>query len=112
MLRIAVAAVFIVANLAQVAQAAARRTVSASGQAVITKGQRGVARAQAINGALRSAVGQVVQQLGGPAEGDDAATDKNVYERAAAYVPSSTVVTENVDGTILTVELNVDIETD
>jgi hypothetical protein len=90
---------------------AKKTTLSASGQAVVA-GNRQVARAQAINSALRRAVGDVVAQLGGPAEGDDAAIDRNVYQRAAAYIPSSTVVTENQDGTIYSVELTVDVDRD
>src|SRR5678816_4567634 len=58
------------------------------------------------------AVGDVVAQLGGPAEGDDSAIDKTIYQRAAAYIPSSTVVTENQDGTIYSVELSVDVDRD
>jgi hypothetical protein len=90
---------------------AKKTTLSASGQAVVA-GNREVARAQAINSALRRAVGDVVAQLGGPAEGDDAAIDRNVYQRAAAYIPSSTVVTENQDGTIYSVEVTVDVDRD
>jgi hypothetical protein len=91
---------------------AKKTTVSASGQAVVAAGGKAMARSQAINAALRKAVGDVVQQLGGPGEGDDAAIDKNVYQRAAAYIPSSTVVTENQDGTIYSVEVTVDVDRD
>jgi hypothetical protein len=90
---------------------AKKTTVSASGQAVVS-GNKQVARSQAINAALRRAVGDVVGQLGGPTEGDDATIDKNVYQRAAAYIPSSTVVTENQDGTIYSVEMTVDVDRD
>src|SRR5262249_46183128 len=81
------------------ARAEARRaTVSAEGRAVIVGGNRAVARSQAIASALRSAVGQVAGSIGGAAEGDDSATDHAVYNRAAAFVPRSTVVSEDVDG--------------
>ncbi len=89
---------------------ARKTTVTAEGQAVVAGGNRALARSQAINAALRRAVGDVVAQLGGPAEGDDSTIDKNIYGRAAAYIPSSTVVTENQDGTIFSVELTVDVD--
>src|SRR5437868_11869061 len=95
----------VVAAIAVAAPAFAKKTtLSASGQSVVA-GSKAMARAQAINAALRKAVGDVVTQLGGPAEGDDATIDRNIYQRAAAYIPSSTVVTENQDGTIYSVEL-------
>jgi hypothetical protein len=87
-------------------------TISASGQSVVAGGNKQLARAQAINSALRRAVGDVVAQLGGPSEGDDSAIDQNVYSRAAAYIPSSTVVTENQDGTIYSVEVTADVDKD
>jgi hypothetical protein len=91
---------------------AKKTTLTASGQAVVAAGGKQLARSQAINAALRSAVGTVVAQLGGPGEGDDDTIDKNVYQRAAAYIPSSTVITENQDGSIFTVEVTVDVEKD
>ena len=91
---------------------AKKQPVSASGQAVVVGGNAQLARSQAINSALRRAVGDVVAQLGGPAEGDDATIDQNVYQRAAAFIPSSTVVTENQDGTIYSVNLSVDVDRD
>jgi hypothetical protein len=91
---------------------AKKSTVSASGQSVVAGGNKQLARAQAINAALRNAVGEVVGQLGGPSEGDDATIDRNVYQRAAAYIPSSTVVTENQDGTIYSVEMTADVDRD
>src|SRR4051794_19913075 len=103
----------IIVCLAVAVPASAKKTtLSASGQSVVAAGNKQLARSQAVNGALRKAVGDVVAQLGGPAEGDDATIDKNVYQRAAAYIPSSTVVTENQDGTIYTVELTVDVDRD
>jgi hypothetical protein len=90
---------------------AKKTTLTASGQAVVA-GNKQLARSQAINAALRKAVGDVVAQLGGPAEGDDATIDKTVYQRAAAYIPSSTVVTENQDGTIYSVEVTIDVDKD
>jgi Flagellar assembly protein T, N-terminal domain len=91
---------------------ARRATVSAEGRAVIVGGNRAVARSQAIASALRSAVGQVAGTLGGAAEGDDGATDHAVYERAAAFVPRSTVVSEDVDGNIFSVQISADIDVD
>ena len=91
---------------------ARKTTVTAQGQAVVAGGNRALALSQAINSALRHALGEVVAQLGGPGEGDDAAIDKNVYQRAAAYVPSSTVGTENQDGSIYSVELSLEVDRD
>jgi hypothetical protein len=79
---------------------------------VVAQGGTQVARAQAISQALKEAVGQVARTLGGPGEGDDSATDHAVYERAAAFVPSSRVVSEDVDGTILTVEVSAEVDSD
>jgi hypothetical protein len=91
---------------------ARRSTVSAHGQAVIAGGNQAMARAQAINAALRHAVEQLTQSLGGPAEGDDSLVDKAVYGRAAAFVPRSTVVNEDVDGNVLEVEVSVEVDVD
>ena len=91
---------------------ARRATVSAEGHAVIVGGNRAMARAQAINGALRAAVGQVAGSLGAPGDGDDSATDHAVYDRAAAFVPRSTVVSEDVDGNILQVQISADVDVD
>lgn len=95
------------------AHAEARRAaVSAEGRAVIVAGNRPAARAQAINGALRAAVGQVAASLGAAADGEDGATDRAVYDRAAAFVPRSAVVSEDVDGNILQVQISADVEVD
>lgn len=101
----------VVAVVAFASSAEARRsTVTAHGQSVIAGGNRALARANAINSALRHAVEQAAQSLGGPAEGDDSTVDKAVYQRAAAFVPRSTVNDESVDGTILEVEVTADID--
>jgi hypothetical protein len=89
---------------------AKRTSVTAKGQAVIAGGNKALARANAINSALRHAVEQAAQSIGGPAEGDDSAVDKAVYQRAAAFVPRSTVVNEDVDGTVMEVEVTVDVD--
>lgn len=95
------------------ARAEARRTsVTAEGHAVVTGGNRALARAQAVRGALRAAVGQVVASLGGAADGEDVATDHGVYDRAAAFVPRSSVVAEDVDANIYTVQLSADVDVD
>jgi hypothetical protein len=91
---------------------ARRTTVVSKGQAVIAGGGKAMARAQAINAALRHAVEQVAQGLGAPAEGDDIAVDKAVYQRAAAFVPASQVNAEDVDGNVIEVEVAVEIDTD
>ena len=91
---------------------ARRATVSAEGHAVIVGGNRAVARSQAINGALRAAVAQVAGTVGAPGDGDDTATDHNVYDRAAAFVPRSTVVSEDVDGNIFQVQISADVDVD
>ena len=91
---------------------ARRATVAAEGHAVVVRGNRAVARSQAIAGALRAAVGQVAGTIGAPADGDDAATDHAVYDRAAAFVPRSTVVSEDVDGNILQVQISADVDVD
>jgi hypothetical protein len=101
----------VVAVVAFASNAEARRTtVTAHGQSVIAGGNRAMARANAINAALRHAVEQAAQSIGGPAEGDDSAIDKAVYQRAAAFVPKSSVNDESVDGTILEVEVTADID--
>lgn len=91
---------------------ARRSTVSAEGHAVVVGGNRAVARSQAINGALRAAVAQVAATLGAPGDGDDRATDHQVYDRAAAFVPRSTVVSEDVDGNIFQVQISADVDVD
>jgi len=91
---------------------ARRQTVVAKGQAVIAASGRAMARAQAINAALRHAVEQVAAQLGAPPEGDDAAVDKAVYGRAAAFIPASQVSSEDVDGNVIEVEVTVDVDVD
>ena len=90
---------------------ARRTTVTAKGQSVIA-GSQALARAQAINSALRNAVGEVAGTLGAPAEGDDGVTDKAVYARAAAFVPHSTVLNQDVDGNVLEVEVSVEVDVD
>jgi hypothetical protein len=98
-------------GLAGAGRAEARHaTVAAEGHAVIVRGNRALARSQAISGALRAAVAQVAGTLGGAGEGDDGATDHGVYERAAAFVPRSTVVSEDVDGNILQVQISADVD--
>src|SRR4051812_44499281 len=101
----------LVSFLAVAARAEARRTtVAAEGRAVIVGGNRAVARAQAISSALRAAVGQVAGSVGAAAEGDDTATDHAVYDRAAAFVPRSQVVSEDVDGNVLEVQISADVD--
>jgi hypothetical protein len=89
---------------------ARRATVSAEGRAVVVAGNRPVARAKAISSALRAAVAEVVGTLGGAADGEDAVTDRAVYDRAAAFVPRSTVVSEDVDGNIYGVQISADVD--
>lgn len=106
------AALFTIVLLCISGIAEARRvTVSARGQAVRAPSVQ-LAHAQAINQALRHAVEQVVQSLGGPAEGEDAAVDKAVYARAAAFVPRSMVASEEEDGNVEEVEVTVEIDVD
>jgi hypothetical protein len=103
----------LVSLLGGAARAEARRTtVAAEGRAVIVGGNRAVARAQAISSALRAAVGQVAGSVGAAAEGDDTATDHAVYDRAAAFVPRSQVVSEDVDGNVLEVQISADVDVD
>src|SRR3954470_16484421 len=89
---------------------ARRTTVVAKGQSVIAASGKAMARAQAINSALRHAVEQVAQGMGAPAEGDDPAIDKAVYGRAAAFVPASQVSAEDVDGNVIEVEVAVEVD--
>jgi hypothetical protein len=89
---------------------ARRTTVTAEGRAVVVGGNRAMARAQAIASALRAAVGQVAGSLGGASEGGDKATDHAVYERAAAFVPRSQVVSEDLDGNVLEVQVSADVD--
>ena len=91
---------------------ARRATVSAEGHAVVVGGNRAVARSQAIAGALRAAVAQVAGTLGAAGDGDDTVTDHQVYDRAAAFVPRSTVVSEDVDGNIFQVQISADVDVD
>ena len=92
------------------APASARnRSVAASGNAVVV-GSPAQARTQAVNAALKKAVEEVAVSLGGPREGDNGAADRALYERAFSFVRASTVTNENVDGTILTVELNAEVD--
>jgi hypothetical protein len=107
----ALAAVFALTALAVRAEAR-RATVAAEGHAVIVGGNRALARSQAIAGALRAAVGQVAGSVGAAGDGDDTATDHAVYDRAAAFVPRSTVVSEDVDGNIFQVQISADVDVD
>ena len=107
----ALAAVLALSLLAVRAEAR-RATVAAEGHAVVVGGNRAVARSQAIASALRAAVGQVAGSMGAPGDGEDAATDHEVYDRAAAFVPRSTVVSEDVDGNILQVQISADVDVD
>jgi hypothetical protein len=107
----ALAAVFAFTLLAVRAEAR-RATVAAEGHAVIVGGNRAMARSQAIAAALRAAVGQVAGSVGAPGDGDDTATDHAVYDRAAAFVPRSTVVSEDVDGNIFQVQISADVDVD
>jgi hypothetical protein len=91
---------------------ARRTTVSAEGHAVIVGGNRAVARSQAIASALRAAIAQVAGGIGAPGEGDDKVVDHAVYDRAAAFVPRSSVVSEDVDGNILQVQISADVDVD
>jgi hypothetical protein len=88
---------------------AKRVTVSAHGQSVMSGGAQ-MARAQAINAALRHAVEEVAQSIGGPAEGEDPAIDRAVYARAAAFVPRSVVASDDVDGNVLEVQVDVEVD--
>jgi len=107
----AFAAVAVLTAIAMRAEAR-RATVSAEGRAVIVGGNRAVARSQAIAAALRAAVGQVAGSLGGASDCDDSATDHAVYDRAAAFVPRSAVLSEDVDGNILQVQISAYIDVD
>jgi hypothetical protein len=107
----ALAAVFALTILGVRAEAR-RATVAAEGHAVIVGGNRAVARSQAIAGALRAAVAQVAGSVGAAGDGDDTATDHAVYDRAAAFVPRSTVVSEDVDGNIFQVQISADVDVD
>jgi hypothetical protein len=102
-----VAALLLVGGVAE----AKRTTVVAKGQSVIAGG-KAIARAQAINAALRHAVEQVAQSIGAPAEGEDAAVDKAVYARAAAFVPATQVTGEEVDLNVIEVEVTVEVDVD
>jgi hypothetical protein len=108
MLFFAAAVVLAVASPAE----ARRTTINSHGQAVIAGGNQAMARAQAINSALRAAVQQVATSLGGPPEGDDGVVDKAVYLRAAAFIPGSRVLNEDIDGNVLEVEVAVEVDMD
>ena len=89
-----------------------RSTVAAEGHAAVVGGDRPLARAHAVAAALRTAVAQVAGAMGAAADGEDDATDRAVYDRAAAFVPRSTVVSEDVDGNIYTVQISADVDLD
>jgi hypothetical protein len=110
-LLVALAAVFALTMLGVRAEAR-RATVAAEGHAVIVGGNRALARSQAIAGALRAAVAQVAGSIGAAGDGDDSATDHAVYDRAAAFVPRSSVVSEDVDGNIFQVQISADVDVD
>src|SRR5258708_2300836 len=100
------------AALGSVAQAAGRpTTVSAEGHAVMT-GNRVQSLAQAKLSALKDAVGRVVQKLGGPAEGQDEAVDREIYARASTFVLRTTVLGDELDGSILNVTAQIDVDAD
>lgn len=109
---VAALAAVVAFTLVAVRAEARRATVSAEGHAVIVGGNRALARSQAINSALRAAVGQVAGSIGAAGDGDDSATDHAVYDRAAAFVPRSSVVSEDVDGNILQVQISADVDVD
>src|SRR4051794_23227957 len=80
--------------------AARRATFNAQGEAV-TAGNPAQVRVNAFGNALKSAVEQAAQSLGGPKEGADPAVDKAIYERASSFVPKYTVITENSEDNVL-----------
>lgn len=94
-----------------VAAAGRPTTVTAEGHAVLT-GTRGQALAMARVSALKDAVAHVVRQLGGPAEGEDDAIDREIYGNPVAFVSRSSVTSDELDGTILNVRASVDVDTD
>lgn len=98
--------------LAVAAPALARnRQVAASGQAVVA-GPPAQARANAVHSALKRAVEEVAVSLGAPREGESGPLDRALYDRAYAFVRGSVVTNENVDGTIMTVDVNADVDAD
>src|SRR5262245_51375479 len=108
--RLFVPAALLVVALCAVRAEARRSPFVSQGQAVIAGGNCALARSQSIQVALRPALAQALATLGGPSEGEDVGVDKTSYARAAAFVPASTVVNEAVDGNVLEVELNVEVD--
>lgn len=106
------AGLVVLVSLVALRAEARRATVAAEGRAVIVGGNKPMARSQAIASALRAAVGQVAVGLGAAGDGDDLGTDHAVYERAAAFVPRSSVVGEDVDGNIYNVQISADVDVD
>lgn len=98
--------------LAATTAEARRTTVAAEGRSVIVAGNKAEARSKAIASALRAAVGQVAAGLGAAGDGDDSATDRAVYDRAAAFIPRSSVVGEDVDGNIYDVQISAEVDVD
>jgi hypothetical protein len=86
-------------------------TVNAEGHAVFA-GSREQTLAQAKLSSLKDAVGHVVQKLGGPAEGEDDEIDQAVYDKASTFVLRTTLLYEDVDGTILNVRCSVEVDAD
>lgn len=88
---------------------AAAEPFTATGRAVMV-GNREAARAQAVDSALRAMLNQAVKSFSGPAEGDDSATDENVYGRANTFTSAVNIVSERADGNVLAVELSADVD--
>jgi hypothetical protein len=98
--------------LASTALAAGRPTVvTAEGHGVVT-GNRAVALSQAKMAALKDAIGKVVAKLGGPAEGEDETIDLTIYGKAPSFAPHATILSEEVDGTILNLRVSVEVDQD
>jgi hypothetical protein len=91
---------------------AKRTTFAAVGQAQIGAHRTPLARAQAVNQALRRAVEQASEHEGGPSEGEDPRTDQAIYDRLAAFVPRTAVIGEHEENGVLSLELAVDVDLD
>lgn len=85
--------------------------VQSTGQGVIIRGNQAAASSQAQAQAVRAAIEKVVLAQGGPRQGQDSVVDARVYAVAPSFVSRATVLSERADGSILSIEMSVEVNT-